>query len=307
MKKLYKIIFIIKLLVIGCVQYTYSQQVSMFTQALRSQELLNPSFNGNKKHVSALLTYRNQWVGVESSPRIMAANIRYPIVFKEDRSVHSLGVSANVISQSLGLRDIIDAGINLDTYIRLGKSTYLAAGINLGFEFYQYDINRIKHQDDVLILNELELEKTMPGLGIGFTIYHQNYIIGLSTFSIVEHRDDGKNALLPGMDAFLNSRYDIHENWELSPAVLIKIYSGYSNLVDLSLKTIYKKDWELVLGFRYGGMLGNSESMFAGISMKIQKYLRIGYSYDFATRGISTFGGGSHEVSMSFDLVKEEK
>ncbi len=60
---------------------TKAQEVALFTQAIRSQEVLNPSFNAFKRNISALMIYRNQWVGVDYSPQIIATNL--DIIFIE--------------------------------------------------------------------------------------------------------------------------------------------------------------------------------------------------------------------------------
>ncbi len=131
--------------------------------------------------------------------------------------------------------------------------------------------------------------------------------LGLSTFSLAENRIDGSIKLVPGFDVFFDANYEIAENIDVSPALLLKFYSSYSTSVDLSLSTTYRKDWSLGFGYRFGGIVGQSESMFIGTKLKVYKYLSLGYSYDFATKGISTYGGGSHEINVSFDLINDDE
>ena len=90
--------------------------------------------------------------------------------------------------------------------------------------------------------------------------------------------------------------YHVSETVVLMPAVLVKSYTGFSTVFDVSLTATLKDRLGLGLGYRY------NESVFAMINLKLADLFWLAYSYDYPLKGISIFGNGSHEISLSFGM-----
>lgn len=273
-----------------------SQEVALFSQSIRSQEVMNPAYNADKDYLSALMLYRNQWQGIENAPRIMAVNIRYPVIFNKNKNFNGLGIAVNVVGEKLGLREVVDAGFSLDALIQIGKKNFMGVGINAGLEFYQYDRNRIISNEDPNVINNLTLEGVLPNLGIGILFIFDNYRLGLSSFTLVENELTDETKYLPGFDLFGKADYALGEKFELSPAILVKHYSGFSTVFDASITTTYLKKFGVGTGYRF------NESVFAMANIRIANLFWINYTYDFPVGEISKMGNGSHEIGLLFGM-----
>lgn len=276
----------------------HAQEVAMFSQSIRSQEIMNPAFNADKDYISAILLYRNQWFGIDANPRTMGVNIRYPVYFNAEKSLNGLGIALNVAGEMLGLRNVVDAGINVDALVQLGQESYMGVGINIGLEFYQYDLNRLIAIEDDNVINKLTLKGVLPNVGVGLLFTHKNYRFGLSSFTLVKDDLTDNYRFVPGFDVYAGADYQLSESVVLTPQVLVKNYVQFSTSIDISLTTTLNDRLGLGIGYRY------NESVFALMQLRIADLFWLSYSYDYPIKGISTFGNGSHEISISFGMNK---
>lgn len=134
--KSYTILLLI-IINIGCsFKGSMAQLVPLFSQSIRSQEMLNPAFNSTKDYISALVTDRQQWHGIDGNPKIMGVNIRFPLIYNNENDFNSLGIGFNVVGETLGLRNNTIASFTIDANIRLMDKTFIGLGIRGGLIFF---------------------------------------------------------------------------------------------------------------------------------------------------------------------------
>jgi type IX secretion system PorP/SprF family membrane protein len=276
-----------------------AQLAPLFSQSIRSQELLNPAYNADKDYVSAILIYRNQWYNINHSPNIMGVNVRFPLYYDPGRRFGGLGASVNILGETLGLRNTTVANLMLDAYIQIMEHTFLGVGITVGVEFFQYDLPRLQDLEDPVIIHNLTLNDILPNIGVGLLLVHNNYRFGISTLSTVrQNLETGKKSLIPGADIYLRAIYNLSKQVELMPAILIKSNYQFSPSIDVSSTITLNGRLSISAGHRI------SESIFAGCAIKLKDLFWLSYTYDYPIKGISVFGSASHEIGLSFGFNK---
>jgi hypothetical protein len=83
--------------------------------------------------------------------------------------------------------------------------------------------------------------------------------------------------------------------------MLLKATQGSRLSWDLSATAIFLDRFWLGTSFR------NEDSVAAIFHVNINNQLRLGYSYDIAVSKLSSRTHGSHEISMSYDIVFKSK
>ena len=92
MKKLHLLI-----LFLGFVFVASAQQEQMYTQFMFNKLAYNPGYAGSFVSPTLTAIYRNQWMGLEGSPKVMALSYTQPLLNNR------VGIGGNIIRQSIGI------------------------------------------------------------------------------------------------------------------------------------------------------------------------------------------------------------
>jgi len=143
----------------------------------------------------------------------------------------------------------------------------------------------------------------------GFGLYWNNErsFVGISVPTI--YAADGKvTSELPNSPEhyftqhyYLNAGhvFELNDNFDLKPSVLIKYQQQAPPEVDLNLNVLFKDRFWLGAGYRTG------DAVVGMVEFQINRMFRAGYAYDMNTSKLRHYNGGSHEVMLGIDLGKE--
>jgi len=184
-------------------------------------------------------------------------------------------------------------------------------GSNLCFGFsgvlMQYRINfdeLTTTQDDPALPGAVADSNKMGGdLNAGVYVYDKKYFLGLSVAQLFKNKFVFNNdtvgvQLARHFYAIGGYEYDITDELELEPSILIKVAEATPAQFDLNFRLIYDKDYWLGLNYR----TSDAVSVYAGFSYK--KQWNIGYGYDIP---ISDIPNGSHELLLAYSFRKKGK
>ena len=93
--------------------------------------------------------------------------------------------------------------------------------------------------------------------------------------------------------------FELNDNFDLKPSVLIKYQQQAPPEVDLNLNVLFKDRFWLGAGYRTG------DAVVGMVEFQINRMFRAGYAYDMNTSKLRHYNGGSHEVMLGIDLGKE--
>lgn len=284
---------------LSIVNISFGQQDKMFTQYLNYPSALNPAYVGSRGSTQILGIARRQWVGIDGAPESAAFSINSPISF------YNMGIGLSLETDKLGPEKNTDIGVDFSYKLQVSNSMYLNLGLKAGLSHYKVDLRQLKavDQNDPLALSNINGE-LKPNFGVGAYLYGDRFFAGISVPRLIQTDIDGGSLAESSLDRnnlhyFLMAGYliDINPYLKLKPSMLVKATGGSRLSWDVSVMTIFID--RLWLGASYR----NEDAVAAIAQVNVTNQLRIGYSYDFAISRLSGRSDGSHEISLSYDII----
>ena len=280
---------------------SYAQQDPQYTQYMYNTMSINPAYAGSKDYLSLTALARSQWVGISGAPETQTLSFHTPINYS------GLGIGMNIINDKLGPSQEMYLDANLSFTIRTSEKGNLAFGLRLGGRLLNLDWTKGKYQNpNDIIFNRNINNKFLPSLGAGLYYHTENGYLGLSVpnFLRTEHYNDFlESTAVERLHYFLIAGYvfNLSENIKFKPAAIAKIVSGTPLSVDLSANFLFNERFALGLAYRWG------DSVSALLGFQISETLNIGYAYDLTTSNYRNYNSGTHEVMLTFDILKAPK
>lgn len=290
MKKIIAV-FICVISVICC----FAQQDAQYSQYMFNQLALNPAFAGSRDRIASTLLYRNQWTGIEGSPKTASLSVQMPLQKKR------IGVGAEIISDHLGPKNTNAILLSYAYRIPFAKGK-LSFGLRMGMYNYAVDWSKVDFKDKSDMYNTGTRESKFTGTGdFGFYYYSRTFYWGMG----FNHLNRGKIVALGTGDS--TARQAIHffmpigkafqvGNVVINPTMLIKKANGAPAAIDLSFNILLKERIWL------GASLRSNYGVVFLTQVQINDNLKAGYSYDHGINKIGMAGKGSHEIMLGYDL-----
>lgn len=301
MKKLYKV----ALLVIGlaCTSQANAQNQTSISQYMLYQPFLNPAALSTYNDFSFGLLHRNQWAGFNNAPTTSMISVNTPI------RTSGLSVGLGYQGEEIGVLTSNALFANFNYKFQVDKGSYISAGISLGVDMFQMDYSKLINSDEDPELgygaNTKNLLNPLGRFGINY--FNENFYVTAYIPNILKPEISGSGDefdVVSKVDfkdwhyyAQAGYNLEMSRTWDANFSTLVKVSSKVQ--YDLNAQLVYNK----ILGF---GLSYRVNSAVAGlVNVTLSKKVKLGYSYDFATNGLSNVQTGSHEVIAIFDLNRE--
>jgi type IX secretion system PorP/SprF family membrane protein len=273
----------------------------VYSQYLHNGLMINPAYAGSREALSAVISYRMQWMGIDGSPRLQSV------------SLHSLTKNNKV---ALGLKaQFMQYGVTKSTsiygiyayHLRLKKGK-LSFGIQAGADLSNTDYTGlllINTGDPVFTISDKPY--VLPNVGFGMYYFSSKLFAGISIPSFLSYKktDSGETQAYHSFN-----QYDII----FSAGGLITFSSALkfkpSVLVDYSLQSAKK-----LTQFDINGNLIINDLIWAGLSwrtseqvvvgilqLQINPQLMIGLSYDYPIGRMNSYSKGSSEFIVRYEF-----
>lgn len=279
-----------------------AQQEPMISQYMFNGLFLNPAYAGSHPYASATALHRSQWAGMAGAPRTNLLGIDGPLMGNK------MGLGLTFSHDMIGVSRDMEIAANYAYRIRTGTKGHLAFGLKAGLSLYSANLSDLTYWDaqDALYQNNIS-NATVGKYGFGIYWNNERSFIGLSVPTI--YVADGKvSSELPGSPAhyftqhfYLNTGhvFEINENFDLKPSVLVKYQQQAPPEADLNLNVLFKDRFWLGAGYRTG------DAVVGMVEFQVNHLFRVGYAYDMNTSKLRHYNGGSHEVMLGIDLGRE--
>ena len=296
MKKIFSFLFLYIIAILAAI----AQQDPQFSFNRYTQLTVNPGYAGNDGLINGLILNRYQWVGIEGAPQTLVFSVGGASKFLGLDS----GFGLNVISDELGFSKNIS--VNFD-YAYRTKTNFGDLGIGTSVGFYNMTVNGDWQMPDGEIWNpsddkfpQTEASQLALDIGVGIFLSSKDYFLGASVTHLNQASillDEQARTYL-ARHYYLSAGYNISLSnplFELRPAVYIKTdLAAYQ--ADITADVVYKDMFSAGLNYR----INDSVGILLGFEMN--NGLKIGYAYDTMTSALSAYGGGSHEIFLSYSI-----
>jgi type IX secretion system PorP/SprF family membrane protein len=277
-----------------------AQQEAQFTQYLDNMQYFNPAYVGSSDMLSLNALHRQQWVGIEGAPMTQTINLHTPLKYE------SLGLGLSLANDRIG--PLNQTWINADISYSLKFDNHdgkLAFGIKGGMNLVNNRLSELyaPDQGDLLVAQNINNE-ILPNIGAGVYYHSEQWFAGFSVPRIIESSPN------PGELQFIDQRhfygtlggyFNMNRMIKIRPSTLVKFTQNAPLGIDLSLAVIlYDRFW---LGSNYR-VLDSGGGYF---QFQVNDQFKFGYSFDIATTSLFRHNFGTHELLVSYNLIKKGK
>ena len=311
MRKLLIILFITVLVVHGI-----KAQDPLYSQYDMNKFLINPAFAGSEGFTSFNLTARQQWLGFENAPMTQAISGQTRILktsyVQKSRSVRKgtkkrrpsgrVGIGGYLYNDQNGPigKTGLEATYAYHIFISDGQ---LSFGISLSAFQFRVNTDELQTLDpNDPLLNEARSSMYIPDGSIGVYYTYHPFYIGVSAKNLFQasikfgaDKSFAEYQQLRNYYLMTGYRYDMDNDFEIEPSVLIKTTETFNLQADVSVKGYYKRDYWLGFSYRTGN------AIITNVGVKINR-LYVGYAFDYSLNDIQRISYGSHELMIGLNF-----
>lgn len=276
-----------------------AQQISLNSQYLFNEMLVNPGATGTKEYIPIQVNFRKQWVSFPGAPTTQSISSHAAIA-------KNMGIGGTVFNDVAGPSRRTGVNINGAYHLRLDARNQHKLGFGLGVSFTQNTIDENLMQtylpDDPAVIRGFN-NVLVPDANFGlYYRYLDKGFAGISAHNLVEMNRDlydfesaFVNPLVRNYYFFGGYNFDLGEKWVLKPTTLVQlIETGTVQFEGSVIATFNNIFW-------FGGSYRHDDAAVAMAGAQAGPF-RFGYSYDFTLSDIADYSTGSHEVFLELQL-----
>lgn len=272
----------------------FGQQLDISSLYNLNKYEINPAVAGSEEGMPTAFSYRKSWIGIEGAPTMQRLSTHIGVG-------KSMGVGLKVLNSVQGplRRTGMEATYAYHISLNTVDSSYLSFGLSA--YLYQYYLNKqsLVVEDPTDPVVQGSEKKVVPDAAFGVYYHARNYYIGLAIYQLFQGRirfdanDIADNQQIRHYFMNMGYRFDIGEDFELEPSVLLKYVEGSVFQADLNVYATYLKMLSLGVSYR------TSNAVILQLGYRTGA-LNIAYAYDIGMSDISSVSSGSHEIMVVY-------
>jgi len=274
----------------------FAQQNALYSQYMFNPFVLNPAYAGSRQSVSAVLLYRNQWLGLDGAPVSETFSIHAPLKGRR------VAMGFNVINDKIGPTNNIGA-FGTYAYHLPSNSGKLSMALRAGVYRFQMNGELLDFKAKKDRKNNASItSKFIPSFDFGMYYYTKTFYAGAAVTHLTQQKIGSYDAenlqaeLFRHFIATVGRAFVINEDIVLKPSMLVKYMDAAPVNVDLNLSCLFNKVFWIGASYR------TSKDLVLITEFNITDYFRAGYSYDLSLGEMKKYNNGSHEIFIGFDF-----
>jgi len=277
-----------------------AQQLPQLTQYQFNDYVINPAVAGSRPFFEFRSAHRYQWIGINDAPRTFFFSASTPVS-------SNMGVGGYLFTDVVGPSR--RAGFQLSYAYHLKLTEQLKLGFALSGGLLQYEIDGAKvtfHDPGDPVLDDQLRRDLVPDVKFGLYLYSDDFWFGASAPQLAQNQlqwlvqENGTFSTLEDhYYATAGYKYDINDNWRLTPSVLVKYVQPVPVKVDASLLVTFRQ------AFWIGGSWRSDDAIAAMLGFELNDSFQFGYSFDMTTSNLENYTTGTHEVTLGIRISKK--
>ncbi len=271
----------------------------VYSQYLQNGLMINPAYAGSRRALSAMVSHRSQWIGMDGGPLLQSLSVHSPL--KNDRV--ALGLRAQFMKYGATKESSIYAVYAYHIRIKNGK---LSLGLGGGVDMSNTDYSILKGitlPDPVFDVNDKAY--IMPNVTAGAYYFSKRFFAGLSVPAFLSYynKGNGEIEMTHSLEAYnliatTGGLITFSDDLKFKPSALVQ-YSMLYGLEKLDLNgNIIISDLIWV-----GGSWRSTEGVVVGlVQANLNPQLMVGFSYDYPLGNMNSITKGSMELVLRYEL-----
>jgi type IX secretion system PorP/SprF family membrane protein len=311
MKRTFKTIGILSMMVFMATGGAFGQQLPQFSQYIFNGLHVNPGYAGYKGEPYIQSTYRSQWGGFPGAPET------FTVTADLSANEGTMGFGISLLSDQLGPARTTTGMLTYAYRIQTGRKSFLGMGASVGLSEYMMDGELLDPNDP----NDPEIpggriNMFTPNLNSGLFFHSDKFYAGFSVYNMI-----GRKAL--EREDIALAYHDFHyyltagamlrmsDNVGFKPSFLFRQVKGAPTNYDINGMFVFF-DRLLVGGSYRSNMklwtdvessLTSRNAVAAVLEVYATDRLRLGYAYDQSLNVLQDYRHNSHELSLGFYMT----
>ncbi len=284
----------------GLVSFTlHAQQDPQLSMYMFDKMAVDPAAAGTKDAMEATLISRDQWLNIPGAPITNALMISAPV------GSQKIGWGAEIMNDRLGPTSSTSIQGNYSYHLRVLKGQ-LSMGLGLSAYDYVIDFTKINYKDPSDPYATMgNSQKIVPNAEFGLYYYSNTFYAGASVNHLIQAKLtngslDSTAAFRPHAYLIMGQGFQFSPNVLFSPSLMVKVAKNSPATGDINLDFLLQQKLWLGVGYRsqYGFMFL--------VAYRASNLFQVGYTYDLGLNEIGVVGGGTHEISLTFDFGRNK-
>lgn len=276
-----------------------AQQLPQLTQYQFNDYVINPAVAGSRPFFEFRSGHRYQWVGITDAPRTFVFSTSTPIA-------HNMGVGGYLYTDHVGPTRRSGVQLSYAYHVQLSRSLRLGLAASGGVLQFEVDGSKIEFHDagDPVIDDQLRRD-LLADAKFGFYLYSEKFWLGGTVPQLMQNDisffDNESETLSKLEDHYYGSvgyKWDVSDNWRITPSVLVKYVEPVPVKIDASLMITFLEQ------FWIGGTWRSEDAIAAMLGVELGDSFQFGYSYDMTTTNLEKYSNGTHEVMLGIRIGK---
>lgn len=286
-----------------------AQQEAQFTHFVYNQLYLNPAYAGARGMPSFTLIYRNQWTGFTGAPKSALLSFNSPLFGDK------VGFGMTVHNQTIGIFNNWAAVMAYSYHIKINDASSIRFGLQGKMQYYGIDFSDpsviIRDPTDQSIKFDQSANKYKGNFGAGVYLKIKQMFVGLGAPAFFPSEIGfNTNTLVPQIAKESTHFYfmagtllPLSNSIQLKPVVLAKYVKNAPLNMDFNVSMIFNLVFTAGINYRLGGK-GGGDSVDLLALYQVNNFA-IGAAYDIPISEIKDHSGGSFEILLRYDFIKE--
>jgi type IX secretion system PorP/SprF family membrane protein len=285
-----------------------AQQLPVYANWMNQLISVNPAATALKGVTQVSSLCRLQWVGYTGAPISGVASLQGILGKPSSTPTTQKGFSIRFEQDRIGKFNSNRLALGYAAHFPLAGAGKLSFGAHFGVIQTGYDPS----QGSVLEPDPTVFKASnfvLPDFSTGFLVQGKHFFAGAAIQQVLRGKWEniglGSNY---SMHTRLHAGYglELSETVTLIPATLIQVVKGAPLMIQIQSQVAYNQRVKLGFGYR------NQDAVLAFFGLKVSNKFSMNYCYEYGISPISKSLVGSHELGLSFsvikhDLVKSEK
>jgi type IX secretion system PorP/SprF family membrane protein len=281
---------------------SFAQHEPMFTQYMFNETFINPAYSGSHEGPAIGGLYRNQWVGIEGSPKTETFTFHSPLRKRR------IGLGLSIMNESIGVSNQFLVSRSFAYRILMPRAV-LAFGLQGGFVNDVENLTKVETTTGGDNQFAADIHKYfMPNAGFGIYYYYQKkFYAGFSIPRLLENKVDPMHP--GGLSSNIGNPQLWHyyfmtgyvcqmaDNIKFKPSLMVKAVTNSPVEIDVNANWLFNEFLWLGVGYR------TNDAVAGMLGFQISKQLRVSYSYDYSVSDLQQYNAGSHEISVGYDFA----
>jgi len=287
-----------------------AQQDNLYTQFMYNKLGLNPAYAGNDDALCLTGIVRDQWAGLEGSPKSQALSVNFP-------SFGKVGLGLNISRNTIGVSEKMTIE-GIYAYRFKVKNGSLSMGMSFSGRYYKKDfadpyLKIIRSFEEDQAIDHGLYKTTVFNIGYGIYYSSNRFYIGASVPRLMRANIDVKSGEKKSFEVrhvYLMSggAMDIRRNIVMMPQILFRWAENSPYNLDLNLGFMFYEKFYIASTLRTGGSADNwFESIDFLLGLNISKNLFLATAYDVTVSPLRKYENGSLELLLQYCFGKDKK